>query len=188
MRFTVLCNPENRRVRFFRDAVRARGGSCEILPWAEFLRGDRQIDADQPIRIESPGENWAVESALLGRSEPEDRGRIRGLEPAYERLVGALGELPDAQYFTGPKAIAAMFDKVETKRRLDEIGVPTPRTYGLVRSFDELAEVMAANRQRAFVKPRHGSSASGSSRSPCAPTKCSPQRPWRGPGASYTTR
>ena len=162
MFFTVIGNPENRRVGLFRDAVEARGGAITVLPWLEFLR-DPDIElADGFVRIESPGENWEVESALLGREEPHDRGRIRGLEQSTRRMNEALESIAGARCMNSPASIAAMFDKVESKRRLSAVGVDVPRTFGVIRSFAELRDVVReAGRDRFFVKPRHGSSASG---------------------------
>ena len=144
------------------DVRRGTSGSSPGYQWGA------TVDAEH-VRIESPGESWAVESALLGRDEPEDRGRIRGLEVAYRRMQAVLEGLPPAQFMNAPADIVAMFDKVETKRRLTLAGgkprppsAACPATWGLVRTFDELWDVMReAPRRRAFVKPRHGSSASG---------------------------
>jgi len=158
--FLLIANPENRRAAFFREAVERRGGRCRELSWLEVLAG-APVEGER-IRVDSPGENWDVECGFVGRTEPEDRGRIRGLDVAYERFVEVLSTFPNARYMNSPAAIGAMFDKVETKRRLAAEGVGVPSTFGIVRTFDALREVTErSGRHRFFVKPRHGSSASG---------------------------
>ena len=55
-----------------------------------------------------------------------------------------------------------MFDKRRCHARLAEAGVPVPPALPAVRGYDELRARMAeAGRDRVFVKPAHGSSASG---------------------------
>src|SRR5205823_5247277 len=61
-----------------------------------------------------------------------------------------------------PADIAVMFDKRRCHERLRRNGIPVPRSPGPVRSYDELLERMGQARcPRVFVKPAHGSSASG---------------------------
>jgi glutathione synthase/RimK-type ligase-like ATP-grasp enzyme len=92
-----------------------------------------------------------------------DHGRIRGLRDGFGGLGDVLASFPvDARYMNPPSTVLAMFDKMETKRRLRAAGLTTPTTHALVRTFDELEEALhAAKASRVFVKPRHGSSASG---------------------------
>lgn len=162
MFMTVIANPENRRVTMFGDALQELDGGCMVTPWMQVLREEMSDFSEDVLRIESPGENWAVESALLKRYEPEDKGRIRGLDRAYERFAEVLGGLRYQVCMSSPDAIVAMFDKVETKLRLTAAGIDVPRSFGCVRTFAELRDVTnAAGRDRFFVKPRHGSSASG---------------------------
>jgi glutathione synthase/RimK-type ligase-like ATP-grasp enzyme len=55
-----------------------------------------------------------------------------------------------------------MFDKMACQRELEKAGVPVPPTLGIPRNFDELWESMRqCGRKRIFLKPCHGSSASG---------------------------
>jgi glutathione synthase/RimK-type ligase-like ATP-grasp enzyme len=61
-----------------------------------------------------------------------------------------------------PADMAVMFDKSRCHRRLAGAGLPVPPALDPVRSYDELVERMHAARcLRVFVKPAHGSSASG---------------------------
>lgn len=157
---TVVANPENRRASMFAAAVHARGGRCHILSWLDVMRGARPEEGAL-VRIDSFGENSEVASWMLDR-EHVDLGRVEGLERTYHQWASVLETFPNARYMTPPEQILAMFDKLESKLRMERAGLHPPRTYGLVRSFDELRSVLHdAGAMRAFVKPRHGSSASG---------------------------
>jgi glutathione synthase/RimK-type ligase-like ATP-grasp enzyme len=61
-----------------------------------------------------------------------------------------------------PEDVVCMFDKLACQRALETAGIAVPPALGVPRSFDELWELMrAARRRRIFLKPCHGSSASG---------------------------
>ena len=187
----LVGNPENRRVALFQRALTAAGGRpAAVLPWADLLTGRRSIDEvpdGAVLRVDSPGENFAVERGLLaaglaaaeaegapavgGRALAElteDRGLI--LHPR-QWFLGLRETLADWERglagrgvrWTAPAAgVVTMFDKVACHARLAAAGVPVPGGLGPVRGFAELADRMAAaDCDRAFVKLAHGSSASG---------------------------
>jgi glutathione synthase/RimK-type ligase-like ATP-grasp enzyme len=142
------------------------------------------------LRVESPGRNWTVEQKflLLGASlEDEERG-WRSMSPdAITALTNDPGRvLPIRQWFLAwrhvlrelsawaernglsarwlcpPEDVACMFDKQACQRALENAGLAVPPSLGVPRNFDELWESMRrANRRRVFLKPCHGSSASG---------------------------
>jgi hypothetical protein len=61
-----------------------------------------------------------------------------------------------------PLDIIRMFDKCACQSLLEAAGIAVPPGLGVPRSFDELWESMKrSGRQRIFLKPAHGSSASG---------------------------
>jgi hypothetical protein len=142
------------------------------------------------VRIESPGKDFAVEQALLllGADEPDDqgagyeriervaverltfdKGRIWPLRQWYLglraalRLIGLqLADCPPHRLMAQPCDILTMFDKRACHARLLAAGVPVPPSLGPVESYDELVAAMEQGRcPRVFVKPAHGSSASG---------------------------
>jgi hypothetical protein len=142
------------------------------------------------VRIESPGKDFAVEQALLrlGADEPDDehadyerieraaveqlvfdKGRILplrqwylGLRAALRLIDGQLAACPPHQLMAKPDDILVMFDKRACHARLAAAGVAVPRCLGPVGSYDELLAVIEqAGCPRVFVKPAHGSSASG---------------------------
>ncbi len=203
----LLGNPENRRVSLFRQAFEStRAGELEIVPWTDFLRDPAALSSrlrpDYWLRIESPGENFAVEKALLAlgaeRSEPGihhlpretvaelafEQGRILplrqwylGWQAALERVRDCLAAVPGCSVMNAPQQIATLFDKAACHARFAETGVPTPRLLGTPANYPELRDIMAAHGcRRVFLKPCHGSSASGvvaleiSRTGPCAYT------------------
>lgn len=189
----ILGNPENRRVEF---ALRAAGSlgwrGVRTVPWLAFLT-DPAILADELrpdgwLRIESPGENFEVEKALLrigasGANEhgfdwidadaidalPFRRGQILpmrqwylGWRIALQWVARHLARAKGSRAMNPPADIAAMFDKARCHEILAAAGVPLPRLLGLPVSYEHLREIMrAAGRGRVFLKPCHSSSASG---------------------------
>lgn len=174
MRLAVVGNPENRRVGYFLDAASRLGLPMpQVIAWHELLQNElKGIDVDL-VRIESPGENHDVETALVRRGalvrgetapswvdEPQSLGRIRDQHLWYSGfcdVLAKLAELP-AVFQNPPHEIALMFDKVATRARLEEAQVRMPEYFGEIDTYEQLA---ALTKYRAFIKPRFGSSASG---------------------------
>jgi hypothetical protein len=140
------------------------------------------------IRIESPGRDFGVERLLLewGAEEPDepgfdrlpaaeardlpfDHGRIhsprqwflgfcRILRTLREQLAGCPPHTP----INDPSEIEVMFDKRAAHARLSAAGVAVPVALPPVSSWAELeAEMERTGIRRVFIKPAHGSSASG---------------------------
>jgi hypothetical protein len=75
----------------------------------------------------------------------------------WSRLAGA-----EAYWLNPPEEVISMFDKARTQRLFEKAGLPVPPSLGLPRDFDELWEAMRrGGHRRVFLKPCHGSSASG---------------------------
>jgi glutathione synthase/RimK-type ligase-like ATP-grasp enzyme len=164
---------------------------ARAIPYADLLRGRAVLSDVTPrgaiVRIESPGEDFLVERLLLAAGAdaaakersphlpaPEalalsfDKGRILFPRQWYLGYRKTLCDVErhlagrDCRWMSHPQDIAVMFDKVQCHARLARAGVPVPRSLGAVGSFDELEARMAqAGCGRVFVKPAHGSSASG---------------------------
>ncbi len=124
---------------------------------------------------------WTVEDEEAGRRwrqlPPEavaplshEPGRI---EPMRQWFLGwrrTLLTLSDwakarglsARWLCPPEDVICMFDKAACQERLENAGIAVPPALGIPSCFDELWEMMrAAGRNRIFLKPCHGSSASG---------------------------
>lgn len=190
--FLVLGNPENRRVTHFQDALAKEGlPPAEVVSWQDFLARPDVLDAlpDEPrlVRIDSPGENEAVERDFLVRGYararghgcrtidpealaalPPSRGRIvcprqahLGFEAALEQLEAALARHPSWHVLTPVADIRELFDKRQTSARFSAAGIPVPEALAPVSSLDALREGLAtAGWEDSFVKLTSGSSAS----------------------------
>jgi glutathione synthase/RimK-type ligase-like ATP-grasp enzyme len=171
IRFAVVGNPENRRTAMFADAVRGAGHATpRAVAWRDVLRGRFTFRPGEFVRIDSPGENAEVDHLLR---DTDDSTRVEGTALWHRRFTAAVREVTDAARRAGavPSAdaedIAVLFDKRCCHARLTAAGVPVPRAVagrdgGPVGGWEELRERLREARvTRAFVKPAHGSSASG---------------------------
>ena len=92
MRFVLLANPQNRRVRLFQEALVRRGGApARVVSWASALEGTEELatalqDADI-LRIDSPGEDSGVERALLALGHREEDAEDLGIRLAPDTLA-----------------------------------------------------------------------------------------------------
>ncbi|MER5433716.1 STM4014 family protein [Streptomyces sp. NPDC002588] len=166
-RFAVVGNPENRRVALFRDAVRAAGlPGPRVVAWRDVLRtGGADFAADEIVRVDSPGENPEVDRLLR---DAEDPTRVEGSARWYTRFTAALRGLRGGVRLDDPDDLGVLFDKRLCHGVLDAAGVPVPvsPTSGPrgapVTGWDDVRALMREHRMpRLFVKPAHGSSASG---------------------------
>lgn len=166
MSFAVIGYPGDRRVTLFADACRAAGlAEPQVVAWTDVLRGTIELPAGVPVRIDSPGEDPEADALLRGDVPPTRTG---GGARWYAGLVAGLGRVAHAARAAGspllndPDEIAVMFDKRLCHARLDAAGVPVPPALTGVDGYDALrARMDEANERRVFVKPAHGSSASG---------------------------
>jgi hypothetical protein len=191
--FVVVANPAGRRLALFQQALAGLGHppAC-VVPWIDLLAGRAALEAvvrrGSVVRIESPGQDFPVEKALLaaGADVPDEPGPTRLSRAAVARVAFDKGRiLAPRQWYLGfrsalasverrlaaspphavmnhPADVAAMFDKPRCQALLAAAGVPVPAPLGVVRSYEELrGRLTEAGRRRVFIKLAHGSSASG---------------------------
>ncbi|EXG80905.1 STM4014 family protein [Cryptosporangium arvum] len=176
----LVGNPGSRRATMFTAAARAAGHDVEVLPWRAVAGGPVTFPSGALVRIDSPGEDAEVDRRLRGAAQPAQFGEIvggaawyRGFRAALERVVAAAGA-SGARLLHDPGDIAVMFDKRLAHARLAAAAVPVPQalppaapaaaefTGAGIGGYEELrAGMRAAGWARVFVKPAHGSSASG---------------------------
>ncbi|MBS2532268.1 STM4014 family protein [Catenulispora sp. NF23] len=156
LRFAVVGNPENRRVKLFAQAVREAGlQEPRVVPWLDVLRGDFGFRVGELVRVDSPGEDAEVARLLRGSDEAVDMYRVEGTRQWYQGFTAVVAKLERAIDDAGAvrlfdqRDVATAFDKAATHRLLTEAGVPVPPEAGTDGS------------ESAFIKIRHGSSASG---------------------------
>ncbi|MER5359475.1 STM4014 family protein [Streptomyces sp. NPDC002785] len=171
-RFAVVGVPGNRRVALFQDAVRAAGlPPARVVPWLHVLRGEAAFRPGETVRMDSPGEDPEVERLLRAVGDP---ARVEGTALWYARFTSAVRAVARAAAASGavllddPGDVAVLFDKRLCHAVLDGAKVPVPPspTSGaaapVVRDWGDVRDRMTAHGMpRAFVKPAHGSSASG---------------------------
>ncbi|WP_432828341.1 STM4014 family protein [Dactylosporangium sp. CA-092794] len=158
---TVVGIRGHRRVELFRAAAVAGGlGDPDVVDWREVCAGDFAIAPGSTIRLESPGEDAEVDRLLRGADEPAAHGEIVGLAEWYRGFLAAARRVE--RRATGPLLnpvgdLAVLFDKRRCHALLRERGVPVPDGFAAA----GYADVRASGWPRVFVKPAHGSSASG---------------------------
>ncbi|MGC3961076.1 MAG: STM4014 family protein [Verrucomicrobiota bacterium] len=171
-RLGLIGNPENRRIRDFQAAAEAFGllrPPC--LAYAELLSNQDALDRLNVdlLRIDSPGENESVARALItrggGPNQPEQEfGEISFLREHHRGFCDILELI--AQHgipcLNTPRDIAVMFDKWECHQRFAKHDVARPPAELAPTDFAEFFAYMRSKGcGRRFLKPLHGSSASG---------------------------
>ncbi|MDG5806405.1 STM4014 family protein [Streptomyces ossamyceticus] len=165
-RWAVVGNGENRRVGLFVAAAEAAGvGTPRVVEWRDVLRdGGHEFADDEVVRLDSPGEDAEVDRLLRGVDDPT---RVEGSATWYGRFLDAVGSLRGGVRLDDPADLALLFDKRLCHARLDAAGVPVPPSptsggHTTVRGWDDVRALMREHGMpRVFVKPAHGSSASG---------------------------
>ncbi|SET25506.1 STM4014 family protein [Stigmatella erecta] len=190
--FILIGNAENRRVTLFQEALAGQGlPPAHVVSWSELLSREGRLeelpDTEAMVRIDSAGENWEVEKALLKRGYtdalehgcsvltpeevdalPLDLGRIlcpRQHHLGFLRILAQLEALfarrPRWRVLQPPAAIADLFDKRITSRRYAALGVPVPEPLEDITDVASLrARMHEAGCREVFVKVSCGSSAS----------------------------
>lgn len=122
------------------------------------------------VEDEEAGCGWRRMSADAISSLTNDPGRVLPMRQwflGWRDVLQKLSEWGDREGLSSrwqcpPTDIICMFDKLACQRVLENAGIAVPPALGVPRNFDELWERMRdAKRQRIFLKPCHGSSASG---------------------------
>ena len=172
LRLGIIGNPENRRVRDFQNVAEAVGWARpDCLAYEELLRDSGSLarfDADL-LRVDSPGENENVTRMLItrggGPSQPDlEFGEINFLREHHRGFCAVLEmiEQRGIECLNSPGDIGVMFDKWLCHQRFMEQGVARPPAELAPADFPALLDRMRARSGgRLFLKPLHGSSASG---------------------------
>ncbi|MCI0541736.1 MAG: STM4014 family protein [Verrucomicrobiales bacterium] len=99
-----------------------------------------------------------------------DPGRVLPMRQWFLGLRQTLQELAAwaeqggfaSRWLSPPEDVICAFDKLACHQKLEDAGVAVPPALGVPRDFDELWELMRQSGwKRVFIKPCHGSSASG---------------------------
>lgn len=167
MSLVVVGAPGDRRPALFAAACRAAGlPEPRLIAWTDVLRGaPLALETGDLVRIDSPGGDPGTDALLRG---PGDPARVGGGARWYRTFTAALRRLSAAVSQAGARLlgdaeeIAVMFDKRLAHARLLAAGVPVPVALPEVDGYPALRSRMdETGERRVFVKPAHGSSASG---------------------------
>jgi glutathione synthase/RimK-type ligase-like ATP-grasp enzyme len=177
MQFTIIGNPENRRVSAFCDTVQQLGYAMpRIISYAGWLSGQELpfISADNIVKIDSPGENDAVRTMLIAKggsitSPPNEFGIIQNMQPWYsgyckwlQEMQAVISEQQLQWVMNHPAGIQLQFNKPECQLWLQKQHVPVPHRLAGFSHYDELVALMNSHGlHKVFIKPAHASSASG---------------------------
>jgi hypothetical protein len=121
----VVGNPANRRVAMFQAALASEGQpAARVVAWRDLIEPGAPAkllgDARELVRIDSSGEDDAVERGLLGRAgvvnlPPYQLGRIDHPRKLHEGFLAVLAEIEaatmHARHVQPPPAIRLLFDK-----------------------------------------------------------------------------
>lgn len=192
----LIGNPENRRLDLFRQALEQRGpGVVSVLSYGALLEDFPSLEprlmamfasfeSDRiVVRIDSPGENQAVEHGLIRlgyENAPLDPprlsseiGEIADMRYWYQGFQRLLMQLKSTtakaaqqgkliRFMNPPDDIALMFDKQNCHAHLLRQGIDVIPALPQLSSHGMLRQYMLEERcHRVFVKSRYGSSASG---------------------------
>jgi glutathione synthase/RimK-type ligase-like ATP-grasp enzyme len=192
----LVGNPENRRLRLFHQALEQRGlGVVSVLSYEALLQNYplleqrllaalASMDTDRiAIRIDSPGENRAVEHGLIRlgyevapqyppklSNEVGEIADLRYWYLGFQRLLMQLKSTAaiatkqgkKIQFMNQPEDIALMFDKQKSHAHLLRQGISVIPSLPKISNHRILRQHMLEQRcHRVFVKLRYGSSASG---------------------------
>lgn len=186
MQFTIVGNPENRRVITFCETVQQLGYDMPtVISYAGWLNG-RELPVFPPtgiVKIDSPGENDAVRKMLVARgrdetyhatsitdaTKPDDYGAIKDMQAWYsgysdwlQEFRDVISEQPFLQVMNDPADIQLQFNKPQCQALLQQQGVPVPFRLPAFTGYDDLVQKMQQHGlQKVFIKPAHASSASG---------------------------
>lgn len=142
--------------------IESPGENIEVTRLLLMLAARRS--APSPVM---PAQAWLSESSA--RALTYEPGRIVAPEQLFEgyrrllaTLSAALSKRPDIRLMNTPDAIVTLFDKRACHRLMSAEGVRVPMALNGIRGYDQLrARMHEHGIDRVFVKPRHGSSASG---------------------------
>lgn len=177
MQFTIIGNPENRRVIAYCETVQRLGYQIpQVISYAGWINGSERpvIPAANIVKIESPGENDAVRKMLVERgggpsSQPDEHGIIKNMRHWYagyckwlQEMQTVISEQGLLHVMNKPADIQLQFNKPACQSWLQKHQVPVPHRLTGFSHYDELAALMNIHGvHKVFIKPAHASSASG---------------------------
>lgn len=122
------------------------------------------------IEDEESARGWRRLPSTVLESLTNDPGRVLPMRQWFLGWREVLSKVdrwaqqhaPTTRWFSPPADVTCMFDKLACHQRLERNGFPVPPSLGTPANFDEVWNLMNQTQiRRVFIKPSHGSSASG---------------------------
>ena len=181
----LVGNPGSRRTALLTAALaRAGHGAPRVVPWRTVLadgpdRAGTHLAAAfaggavSAVRVDSPGDDPEVDRRLRGADTCAAHGAVTtgpdwyGGFTAATTAMAAAARAAGVPATTDPRELAVLFDKAACHTVLAAAGVPVPQALDApgappVTGWVDLRDRLTARGwHRVFVKPAHGSSASG---------------------------
>lgn len=170
----LIGNPENRRISMFRDAAVKMGYKEPVcVSWENLLDDFSKLDCLSSmadiVRIDSPGENERVSAKLIQNGGNINNaglaygqiGFLREYQQGFNQLLHKMSQT-SIVFMNSPADIRIMFDKWKCHQRFVLSNLPRPAAQLAPLSANDFRDQMRQQANgRVFLKPLHGSSASG---------------------------
>lgn len=175
MRLCLIGNPDNRRIALNQSAALELGMHCHALAWRDYPEWLGELDAYDLVKIESSGEDEVVlaQQEKLGGVTANDRatqlGELRWMSDSHRGFCRQLQALNSsvASFVNPPDDIELMFDKWACHKLFTQAGIARPASFlapdNVSDFLERINELTVGGHPvgRLFLKPLHGSSASG---------------------------
>ncbi len=176
--FLTIGATTSRRVQFWENALQQKELTHNLLNYQQVINHDfPKITSPTALRITSTGENFDLWKSILtlggcaySAKLNFEKGRIypnpfwyNGWCKILQRINDFIEEHPLLKPLNTPAAIQLAFHKLKCQQLLNKQGIRTPKIIlPSVTSYDALIETLQKeNIHQVFIKPYHGSSASG---------------------------
>ena len=176
MHHLIFGNKHSRRAKHWRNTL--GDAPVQFVNYQQAAQGHfPEITEPSTVRITSPGEDFETFKLLVGLGGYHnadqlsfEKGRIllhtywyAGWSKLLDKMQQFLKEQPLTSIMNHPAPIKLAFHKTACQQQIEQAGIPIPKIYcKQLTSFEELLGLMESNRlKKVFLKPAHGSSASG---------------------------
>ena len=177
-KFITIGSPDSRRVKFWEAALQQYNCSHQVITYQQIIEGDfSKIIEPTTIRLTSTGEDFELEKIIMGMGGYSDahllsfqKGLIypndswyKGFCVLLKKIEGFVSKNPLVKTINSSAAVELTFHKLKCQQFLNQKNISTPKMIlERVVDYDSLIEKMETeNIRQVFIKPYHGSSASG---------------------------
>ena len=177
-KFITIGSPDARRVQFWEAALQQYNCKHQVITYQQIIENYfLKITEPTTIRLASTGEDFELGKIIMGMGGYSDahllsfeKGLIypndfwyKGFCVLLKKIENFTLQNPLVKTMNSPAAIQLAFHKLKCQQFLNQKNISTPKIIlDKVLDYDSLIEKMEAeNIHQVFIKPYHGSSASG---------------------------